>query len=78
MKANPGMNIEDAKVDTKLSILKPLHAKTLTNSYNFFKTEAGKKIIMSGWRGAGILKAVNDSRQTNVESLLDPFAKLVV
>ena len=63
------------KVDTKLSALKPLHASSLKKSYDFFKTEEGfKKIILSGWRGAGICKAVQDCRDTSWVSLLDPFS----
>ena len=70
------MSIEDAKVCTKLSTLKPLHAKSLTKSYNFFKTNEGKINIRSGWRGAGVRKAVDNCRDLTWESLVDPFANL--
>ena len=34
------------------------------------------KIIVNGWKGAGILNAVSDCRNMNWESLLDPFTAL--
>ena len=36
LSAHPNMSIE---VDTKLSTLKPLHAKSLAKSYDYFKTD---------------------------------------
>ena len=44
--------------------------------YMFFQSEDGKKIIVNGWNGAGILHAVSDCRNMNWKSLLDPFAAL--
>ena len=34
--------VEDFKLNVRLSVLKPLHAKTLKESYEFLKTEDGK------------------------------------
>ena len=70
------MDLADARVDTKLSILKPLHAKSLVMSYEFFRSEEGKNNILSGWRAAGISKAFSESRETGWNSVLDPFSNL--
>ena len=72
------MAIEDAKVDTKLSTLKPLHAQLLTKSYEHFKTEYGKQNILNGWRGAGISKAIGDCRDNSWSSLIDPFSNMQI
>ena len=66
------MDVADASVDTKLSTLKPFHAK----SYQYFKSEEGRKNILSGWRGSGIRQAVTQSRDTSWQSMLNPFAAL--
>lgn len=75
--ASPDQPIEDIEVDTKLSTLKPLHATTMRKSYEFFKGE-GKRVIASGWRASGITAAIRDSRRSDVDSILDPFAGLVI
>ena len=33
LQSNPGRSIEDVVVDTKLSTVKPLHARTMTKAY---------------------------------------------
>ena len=76
LKRNPQMDIADIRVDTRISVLRPLHAKVIMKSYMFFQSEYGKKIIVNGWKGAGILHAVSDCRNMNWKSLLDPFAAL--
>ena len=49
-------------------------------SYLFFKSDgkklSWKKIIVNGWKGAGILSAVSECPNMNWENLLDPFAAL--
>ena len=49
------MDIVDIRVavDIKLSTIKPIHAKSMVRSYRFLKSEAGQKIIGSGWRAVG-------------------------
>ena len=56
IKQAPNMDIADVKVDTRIMVLRPLHANSITKSFDFFKTEAGKKIIMNGLRGLVYLK----------------------
>ena len=70
----------DFKLDTRLSILKPLHAKAIKSSYEFFQTPDGRKIIKSGWRAAGITAAVKICRRDGIVSrmLIDPFANLSI
>ena len=76
--ANPKVDVADIRVDTKLSTLKPLHARSLTRSYKYFNSDPGRKIILSGWRGAGITDAVKKCRDKSVQSLLDPFVRLSI
>ena len=68
----------DFKLDTRLSILKPLHAKAIKSSYEFFQTPDDRKIIKSGWRAAGITAAVERCRRDGIDSrmLIDPFANI--
>ena len=72
------MDIADVRVDTRITVLRPLHAKSIKKSYDFFKTETGKKIITNGWVGAGIVKAVKDCRDPSFDTILDPFANLSI
>ena len=69
------MDIADIRVDTRISVLRPLHAKVIMKSYLFFQSEDGENIA-NGWKGSGILSAVSECRNMNWESLLDPFAAL--
>ena len=54
-----GISFEDANVDLKLSILKPIHADWLVEMYNFFSTSEGKGYILKGWEKAGITSVVS-------------------
>ena len=55
----------------RLSILKPFHAEWLVDCYNHMTTTAERNIILSGWKSAGIMEAL----QTGTDGLksLDPF-----
>ena len=70
--------ISDFKLDIRLSVLKPLHARAISESYEHFKTPEGKELIRSGWRASGITSAVERYRQDGIDSrmLIDPFANL--
>ena len=79
LKSNPNRSIEEVVVDTKLSTVKPLHARTMAKAYDFFRSAQGRKIIASGWRAAGITEALKHARQGQlVDALLDPFASLSI
>ena len=76
IKTSSSDDITDITVDTKLSTMKPLHAKTLTKSYEYFHSAIGRSIIANGWRAAGITDTIRGVRDGDVECLLDPFAGL--
>ena len=54
---DPAMDVTTIKLDTKLSTLKQMHAKTMGKVYKFFKTENCKKVILAGWKASGITEA---------------------
>ena len=71
------MDPADLKVDVRITVMRPLHAKSLTNIYAMFNTtEAGKRIIRNGWKASGITAAVADARNNRVQDLIDPFDHL--
>ena len=66
-----GKQLQDIDVPLRLSILKPFHAEWLVDCYNHMTTTAGRNIILSGWKSAGIMEAL----QAGIDGLelLDPF-----
>ena len=50
-----GRNLEDIKVDLKLTVIQPLHAQWL---YNYFR---GKKSSLKGWKIAEVLGIIDGS-----------------
>ena len=75
--SNPDMDMGDISIDTRRTIVRPMHARSLTKVYNMFKTESGERIINNGWKAAGIVDAVKDCRsQANIEDIVDPFSTL--
>ena len=66
------LNVTTISVDLKLTTLKPIHFETLQKILSFFDTEEGKKIIISGFRSAGIFEAIKKAR-AGEHSLLDPY-----
>ena len=77
IRSNPGADISDLEVDTKLSTLKPLHAKSITRSFHYFNSD-GRSIMINGWRAAGITAAVARCRNDNWQAILDPFARISI
>ena len=69
---NPEKDVSTISVDLKLSTLKPKHLSTLIKIYEFFQSEEGQKIILSGFRFTGISGTVNNPRNGIVLSL-DPY-----
>ena len=65
------LNVTAISVDLKLTTLKPIHFETLKKILSFFDTEEDKKIIISGFRSAGIVQAIKKAR-AGEHSLLDP------
>ena len=66
-----GKSIEQIKVELKLSILKPLHAKWIMELYNYLTSAEMRGIVLDGWRRAGILDAVENGEKHLPP--LDPF-----
>jgi hypothetical protein len=50
--------ISDFKHNIRLSVQKPLHARAISESFEHFKSPERKGPILSGWRGYGIISAV--------------------
>ena len=69
-KLENGENVEDIKVDLRLSAIKPLHAQCM---YNFFTSSKGPQIIVKGWKKAGISGLLD--RTTTIPSA-DPFSRI--
>ena len=58
---NRGVAAHDVKVDVKLSIMKPLHAKWIIEMYHYLKRS--KQIVISGFRKANLTEAVSKAAQ---------------
>ena len=69
-----GVELDDIKVDNRLSVLKPLHAKWLVELYNHMPTDEGKEIVANGWKKAGIFDAIKLG-SSGLPSL-NPFADI--
>ena len=63
----------DVKVDMKLSIMKPLHAKWIIEMYHHLKRS--KQIVISGFRKAHITEAVSEADQL-AQLCENPFAEI--
>ena len=63
----------DVKVDVKLIIMKPLHAKWLSELYNYINSSDGQEITRNGWLTAGITDAfkMRCSKLPSLDPLLD-------
>ena len=54
-----GIAPESVSVDLKISILKPIHAKWVTQYYDHIHTN--EDIVKNGWRRSGITKAIKEN-----------------
>ena len=54
-----GIAPESVSVDLKLSILKPIHAKWMTQYNDHIRID--EDIVKNGWRRSGINKAVKEN-----------------
>ena len=72
LEKDPQRDVTTIEVDLKLSTLKPIHAKLLMSIYEFLQGEKGRKIILNGWRAAGITEAVESARKGRIPTL-DPI-----
>ena len=69
-----GQELEDVEIDYRLLLLKPLHGKWIIDLYNHMSTEAGKSVVINGWKRSGIYDSV--CLGSNSLPSLDPFADL--
>ena len=60
--------LEDINIEFRLSVIKPLHAKWLVEYYNHISSEAGTKVIVNGFKLAGIYYAIR-SYKSSVQSI---------
>ena len=54
-----GIAPESVSVDLKLNILKPIHAKWMTQYYDHIRID--EDIVKNGWRRSGINKAIKEN-----------------
>ena len=65
--------VMDSRVDVKLTIMKQLHAKCLSEFYNYINSSDGQKITRNVWLRAGIIDAINmgSSKLPSLDPFLD-------
>ena len=69
-----GRQPEDIKVDTKLSIMKPLGARWITSAYDYLRSQSD--IIHGGFSAAGIVEVLGVDGDDTDDSDEDPFQDL--
>ena len=62
-----GKQDHEIKVDTRISVIKPLHAKSVVQFYDYVR--GNRDVVMSGWRKSKIIDAVE--HQSVIQN--DPF-----
>ena len=68
-----GKEPEDVKIDTRLSIMKPLSAKWIISAYDYLRSES--RIVRGGFVEAGIVEALEqDKTEDHMDE--DPFQDL--
>ena len=67
-----GKEQEDVKVDTRLSVMKPLGAKWITSAYDYLRSQSG--IVHGGFVEAGIVKTLDAEDDSSSDE--DPFQDL--
>ena len=66
-----GKNVEEIKIEFRLTTLKPLQAKWFVEYYNEITSENGSSIIINGWKAVGIYDTIKDG-SSGLQSI-DPF-----
>ena len=67
-----GQDLESITIDSKLSTVKPLHAKRVIQAYNHVTSSIIKDICLKGWKKSGIQEAL----KIGLEDNLDPFKNI--
>ena len=63
--------VQEIKIEFRLTILKPLHAKWLVEYYNKIRSENGLSVIINGWKASAIYDAIKAGSPGL--QLFDPF-----
>ena len=71
-----GKSLDEVNIKFQLSKMKPLHAGWLIETYNELSSDEGKQVIISGWRAAGITKAIERGLEGFSARHIDPFYDL--
>ena len=68
----------NVKVDVKLTIMKTLYAKWLSEFYNYINSSDGQEITRNGWLKAGITDAIKMecSKVPSLDPFLDIFSDI--
>ena len=56
-----GINADKVSVDLRISVLKPLHAKRVTQFYDYM--QVNKEIIIKGWERSGIGAVLKETQR---------------
>lgn len=65
----------DVKVDIRLFVMKPLHARWVIDFYEYMSSQKGRKIVVNGFKKAGIRGAFDQA--SKLRELQDnPFTEL--
>ena len=69
-----GPELDDIKIDYRLSVLKSFHAKWLISFYNYITTKKGQEVISNCWKRPGIYDSI--TLASSKLSALDPFSDI--
>ena len=58
-----GISPHDVKVDIRLFVLKPLHARWIIDFFEHMSNQEGRRIVVNGFKKAGICEAFEQARQ---------------
>ena len=68
---NAGVDAHEIKVDTRISVLKPLHAVWIVDVYEKLQSERGRQLIVNGFSKAHITEAMDTGRAVPADPFVD-------
>ena len=68
-----GKRVEDIEMKFHLTEIKPIHAKWITQFYDYMSTEDGSKVIINGWKKSGISQLRTDLPPCPLWTHFKPF-----
>ena len=69
-----GKKVEEIKVESRLTTLKPLHAKWLVEHYNEIMSENSSSVKINGWKASGIYDTIK-AGSSELQSI-NPFEEI--